>query len=80
MSKQYLRKVDLCWTPEVTVSDQTIKLKTGSWAGATKFECTGELSVYCAASLVKKLRRALRQIRDSETARLAQVVNDADAL
>lgn len=41
-------------------------------------QMTGELSVYCAVQLVRDLRRALRKIRDEETARLNQAVQNAE--
>lgn len=79
MSK-YTRKVALVWSPEVEAmaSAQKIKLTTGSWKGETRWECTAEMSVYCAVSLIKKLRAALRKIRDEETAKLVNAVTDAE--
>ena len=78
MSK-YTRKVSLEWTAKVqTISGQRIRIETGSWKGETRYEATGELSIYCAVQLVRDLRRALRKIRDEETARLAQAVTDAE--
>ena len=79
MSK-YTRKVDLVWSPEVLAvpSTQKIQIKTGSWKGETRYECTGELSVYCATNLIRNLRRALRKIRDDETAKLNNLVTEAE--
>lgn len=77
MSK-YTRKIPLVWSPELTVSDQTITLKTGGWKGETRFEATAQISPYCAAILIKKLRTSLRQIRDAETKRLNELVESAE--
>lgn len=77
MSK-YTRKIPLVWTPELTVSGQTITLKTGGWKGETRFEATAEIGVYCASSLIRKLRASLRQIRDAETKRLNELVESAE--
>jgi hypothetical protein len=76
---KYTRKVRLEWTPKVqTISGQKIRVETGSWHGETRYEATGELSIHCAVQLVRELRRALRKIRDEETARLEQAVTDAE--
>lgn len=79
MSK-YTRKVELIFSPEVEAlpSVQKISIKTGSFKGVTRYECAGQLSVYCATNLIRNLRRALRKIRDEETAKLNNAVTEAE--
>lgn len=77
---QYTRKVALVWSPKVEVfsQTQTIRLITGSWKGQTRYECQGDLHLHCAVHLVRELRRAIRKIRDDETAKLAEAVANAE--
>ena len=81
MSKEKTRRVNLHWSPEIEAltKSQKIRVKTGSYHGSTKFECTGEMSIYCATQMIRDLRRALRKIRDDETAKLNAQVNRAEA-
>lgn len=74
------RKVNLRFTPEVTSNSYagTIKVKTGSYHGETKFECTGELSMNCAAELVVKLREAMRAIRAEHMATMDRAIAKAE--
>lgn len=76
----YTRKVKLDWCPKIEAIPgiQKIRVATGSFMGTTRFECAGELSIYCAVQLVRDVRRALRKIRDEETAKLATAVTEAE--
>lgn len=76
----YTRKIKLVFSPKVEAvpSLQKVRVSTGSWMGKTQYACAGDLSVYCAVQLVRELRRALRRIRDEETAKLANAVTDAE--
>lgn len=78
MAKNRTRKVHMQWSPSVSVSGQSIKVESGSWAGKTRYECGGELDIWCAAYLVRELRRALRKIRDEEYSKLNGQVNRAE--
>lgn len=78
MSK-YNRKVKLAWSPQVTIRERQVVVTSGGQQGATRYECTGELSCYCAEQLILELRKALRKIRDDETARLNGCVSRAEA-
>lgn len=80
MSKQRTRNLKMVFSPDVDADtwNHKIRVKTGGWSGNTKNQMTGELSVYCAVQLVRDLRRALRKIRDEETARLNQAVQSAE--
>ena len=80
MTKQRTRNLEMVFSPGVDADtwNHKIRVKTGGWSGNTKNRMTGELSVYCAVQLVRDLRRALREIRDEETARLNKAVQDAE--
>lgn len=80
MTKQRTRNLKMVFSPDVDADTRNhkIRVKTGGWSGNTKNQMTGELSVYCAVRLVRDLRRALRKIRDEETARLNQAVQSAE--
>jgi len=74
----YRRNVELNFSPVVEVLGQSITITTGSYMGKTRYECKGELSLYCAQRLVVELRKALRQIRDAETRKLNAIVEQAE--
>lgn len=80
MTKQRTRNLKMVFSPNVEANtySRKITIKTGSHSGSTINRMTGELSVYCAVQLVRDLRRALRKIRDEETARLNQAVQNAE--
>lgn len=80
MTKQRTRNLEMVFGPTVEANTYSRKVivRTGSWSGSTINRMTGELSVYCAVRLVRDLRRALRKIRDEETARLNQAVQSAE--
>lgn len=80
MTKTRTRNLKIIFTPKVEAKSysQTITVTTGSWSGKTMNSMTGEMSVHCAAQLIRNLRRALRQIRDEEIARLNQAVQSAE--
>ena len=80
MTKQRTRNLKMVFSPDVDADtwNHKIRVKTGGWSGNAKNQMTGELSVYCAVQLVRDLRRALREIRDEETARLNQAVQSAE--
>lgn len=50
----------------------------GSDGGDNWFDAFGDLSPECAADLVRKLRQALRQVRDESHRRLERAVNQAE--
>jgi hypothetical protein len=80
------RKLPLHFTPQVEVSGFNIIVKTGCFGVRSKktgsytveYEFRGELSLHCAARLVKELRKALRKVRDIETINLNWHVTDAE--
>lgn len=80
MTKPRTRNLQITFTPNIEAKtySKTIKVTTGSWSGKTINNMTGELSVFCAVELIRNLRRALRKIRDEETARLNQAVQNAE--
>ena len=72
------RNIDLEWTPEVIVAGREIVVTTGVYRGNTRYKCKGELSMWCAARLVKELRKAMRQIRREQLASLNDAISDAE--
>lgn len=74
------RNLKMMFSPIVSVSSdgRQIIVKTGGWSGETTNRMTGALDVWCAVHLVRELRRALRKIRDEETARLNRAVQNAE--
>lgn len=80
MSKPRTRNLEITLMPKVEANaySRTIRVETGGYSGMTRNQMHGELSVNCAVRLVRELRRALRKIRDDETARLNQAVQSAE--
>ncbi len=78
--KQRTRNIKLEWSPEVhaRVYSRRIDVKTGGYAGQTKYVATGELSVGCAVELIRKLRAGLREIRDYQARTLNAAVDRAE--
>lgn len=74
------RRFAMEFTPKVTpcASQDVVIVTTGEWRHGVKFEMTGKLSMWCAAQLVRELRRAMRQVRDQKTATLNECVNNAE--
>lgn len=76
-----IRKINhrLLWIPKVEVKGTaTIRITTGTRPGAAILTCTQDLDMWAASQLVREIRRAMRQIRDDETARLLSCVNRAE--
>lgn len=70
------RKFELTKCPEVTMGsyyEQKITIVTGTWKSGEEVICTARLDLVCAADLVRKLRRAMRETRN----RIVQTANDA---
>ena len=78
MSTPRARNLLMIFWPHVDTKNCQIIVETGAFAGNTKYKMRGELSPECAADLIRRLRRALRKIRDDETARLNKAVQDAE--
>ena len=80
MTKQRTRNLEMTFGPKVEANSyaRTITVETGSWSGKTINKMKGEMSIYCAVRLIRDLRRALRQIRDEEAARLNRAVQNAE--
>lgn len=81
MSKTYKRKIKLVWTPEVAAGneyDRNIKVNTGTWVGKTRIECTGELSMSCTKTLIRNLRRALKETAAQVIAHAQRQVDEAE--
>ena len=78
MSKEKRRNLALEWTPEVKVSGRDIVVTTGIFKGGTRWECKGELSIWCAAHLVKELRKAMRQIRRDQMQQMNSAIEEAE--
>lgn len=76
--KSTKRNLELMFNPQVEVSGENVKVITGRFSGDTRYHCFGYLSPYCAARLVRELRKSLRTIRDAKTAELQRVVEIAE--
>lgn len=74
------RNIPLTHSPDVTHDSYAgkITIVSGSWSGSTRNVCRGDLDVYCAAVLIRKLRRALRDIRSEQLQRMYSVIADAE--
>jgi hypothetical protein len=70
--------VELTVRPIVTHSGETIKIRTGGFGHGKGFTAEGELSIYCARSLIIDLRTHLRAIRDERTLILNNMVASAE--
>lgn len=66
--------------PQVTAETygQKVLIKASGWAGTHMFEAQARMEVHCVRNFIRDLRRALRQIRDETTQRLAKAVDDAE--
>lgn len=74
------RNIPLTNWPSVshdTESDRII-VRTGTYRGLTRYVCKGELSLACAASLVKELRVSMRAIRAERIKRLDAAIEEAE--
>lgn len=62
-------------------SEQQVFVKVrGSDTAGNWFEAIADLEPECAAELVRKLRKALRKLRDESHVRLRKSVSDAEGL
>jgi hypothetical protein len=73
-----IRNIRLDFSPSVNVEGDKIRVTSGSHHGDTKYVASGTLSMWCAASLIKSLRKAMRQIRREQLTMANSAINEAE--
>ena len=72
------RNIDLTSTPQVESSGRAIKITTGGATGQVWNNCTGELSIHCAARLAREIRKALHKQRQDVLASYDSAIKYAE--
>lgn len=72
------RNLPMRKTPTLEVHGLEITITTGALVGGTEYTFRGELNVWCAVDLTRKLRKALREIRDEQVRQLNHAVTHAE--
>jgi hypothetical protein len=74
------RKMPLTRTPvvEAKLYDRKVTIMTGTLKGDTLWTCKGEMDLWCAVDLIKKLRKAVRNIRDFQHKDTDDAVSSAE--
>ena len=72
------RNIDLTLTPQVESSGHGIKITTGGATGQVWNNCSGELSIHCAARLARELRKVLHKKRQDVIASYDSAIKHAE--
>jgi hypothetical protein len=75
---RYKLNYKLRWLPKVEVSGTDVRIITGSFPGNGILTCTQDLEMWAVADLVRKLRRAMHEIKQNEINRVTDAVTKAE--
>lgn len=77
---KYKRTLEMTYWPKITASShsQKVTLTLGANIGCTEYTVLQPLDTYIVQELIRHLRKALRDIRDEELAKLTAAVDYAE--